>query len=56
VPQVERVTADDCLRVAKAHLDPSKLTTLVVGDVDAVGADLVGLNLGEPVVLSPGTF
>ena len=37
VPAVERVTADDVTRVASAHLDPDRLTTLVVGDLDAIG-------------------
>ena len=40
VPAVERVTADDVTRVAARHLDPDRLTTLVVGDLDAVGGDL----------------
>jgi hypothetical protein len=38
------------------HLHPSQLTTVVVGDYDAVGADLGRLGLGDPVVLSPDTF
>ena len=36
-----------------AHLDPDRLTTLVVGDLDAIGADLAALGFGEPVVLAP---
>ena len=34
------------------HLDPARLTTLVVGDLDAIGADLGRFGLGDPVVLS----
>jgi predicted Zn-dependent peptidase len=56
VPNVERVTVDDVTRVAAAHLDPSRLTTLIVGDYDAVAEDLALLKLGEPSILSPDTF
>jgi predicted Zn-dependent peptidase len=56
VPSVERVTVDDVTRVAGQHLDPLRLTTLVVGDYDAIGADLTDLHLGTPVVLSAQTF
>jgi len=53
VPTVERVTADDIGRVMERHVDPARLTTLVVGDLDTIGADLPTLGLGEPVILSP---
>ena len=56
MPAVERVTAADVTRVAVRHLDPDRLTTLVVGDVDAVGADLAALGFGDPLVLSAETF
>jgi predicted Zn-dependent peptidase len=56
VPRVEQVTVDDVTRVAARHLDPTRLTTLVVGDFDAFGGDLPRLGLGAPVVLSPDTF
>jgi predicted Zn-dependent peptidase len=56
VPAVERVTEDDITRVAARHLDPDRLTVLVVGDYDAVAGDLARLNLGDPVVLSADTF
>jgi predicted Zn-dependent peptidase len=56
VPAVERVTAADVTRVAAHHLDPDRLTVLVVGDLDAVGADLAGLGFGDPLVLAPETF
>ena len=38
------------------HLDPARLTTLIVGDFDAIGPDLRGLGLGDPVVLSAESF
>jgi predicted Zn-dependent peptidase len=56
VPKVERVSVDDVTRVASAHLDPSRLTTLIVGDFDAVSAGLDRLNLGAAAILSADTF
>ena len=56
VPAVERVTREEVSRVMKHHLDPERLTTLVVGDVDAVGGDLDRLELGAPVTLAPDSF
>jgi zinc protease len=56
VPRIERVTSDDVSRVMARHLDPARLTTLVVGDVEVIGPDLGRLGLGEPVVLSPDAF
>jgi predicted Zn-dependent peptidase len=56
VPRVERVTAEEATRVMALYTDPDRLTTLIVGDLDAIGHDLGSLNLGEPVVLSADTF
>ncbi len=56
VPRIERVTADDVSRVMTRHLDPARLVTLVVGDLDVVGPDLGALGLGDAVVLSPDAF
>ena len=56
VPRIERVTSDDVSRVMETHLDPARLTTLIVGDFDAIGRDLSGLGFGEPVVLPPESF
>jgi predicted Zn-dependent peptidase len=56
VPRVERVTAEEATRVMALYTDPDRLTTLVVGDLDAIGQDLGSLNLGEAVVLSADTF
>jgi predicted Zn-dependent peptidase len=55
VPLVERVTAEEATRVMARHTDPDRLTTLIVGDLDAIGRDLPGLNLGEAVILSAET-
>ena len=56
VSRVERVTRDDISRVMTRHVDPARLTTLVVGDLDAIGPDLARLGLGEPVVLSSDAY
>jgi len=48
VPKVNRVTSADVVAAAARHLDPSKLTTLVVGDYSAIAESLRALNLGEP--------
>jgi zinc protease len=56
VPKIEAVTSDDVSRVMARHLDPARLTTLVVGDFEAIGADLAGLGLGDPAVLPPDSF
>ena len=56
VPKVERITAEDVTRVCAEHLTPSRLTTLVVGDYDAIAADVNALDFGAANVLSPDTF
>lgn len=56
VPRLLQVTADDVVQASARHLEPSRLTTVVVGDLDATGAELATLNLGEPVVLSPDSI
>jgi len=56
VPRIESVTSDDVSRVMERHLDPARLTTLVVGDLDVIGEDLGRLGFGEPVVLSADAF
>ncbi len=56
VPRMERVTVDDVTRVAVEHLDPARLSTLIVGDYFAVSRDLPRLNLGAASVLAADTF
>jgi predicted Zn-dependent peptidase len=56
VPKVEQVTVEDVTRVAAEHLDPARLTTLIVGDYETIAGGLAHLSLGEAVVLSPDTF
>jgi predicted Zn-dependent peptidase len=56
VPLIERVTPDDVTRVTSEYLDPSRLTTLVVGDYDTIARDLGRLDLGHATLLSADTF
>jgi len=56
VPRIEGVTIEEITRVAERHLDPSRLTTLIVGDLDTIGADLAHLDMGAPIVLSAEAF
>jgi predicted Zn-dependent peptidase len=49
---VESLTPEEVMRAAARHLDPSRLTTLVVGDAGALGQDPDHLDLGAPVVVS----
>jgi predicted Zn-dependent peptidase len=48
VPRINAVTSADVVDVAARYLDPSKLTTLVVGDYSVIAESLRSLNLGEP--------
>lgn len=56
VPRVETITAAEATAAAARHLDPARLTTLVVGDLDAIAPTLPALELGEPIVLSAEAF
>src|SRR5262249_26568914 len=48
VPRIEALTPDDVSRAAERHLDPARLTTLVVGDIDATSQEFGRLGLGGP--------
>ena len=52
VPRVESLTPEEVMGAAARHLDPARLTTLVVGDVSAFGQDLDQLDLGTPAIVS----
>jgi zinc protease len=56
VPKVEGVTSDDVSRVMARHLDPARLTTLVVGDYDVIGSELAALELGDTNLLPADSF
>ena len=56
VPRIEALSADQVTEAAARHLNPSRLTTLVVGDVDATSQEFGQLNLGAPELLSPDSI
>jgi predicted Zn-dependent peptidase len=56
VSRIEHVTLDEVTAAAARHLDPGRLTTLIVGDFEVIARDLDGLGLGEPVALAAGSF
>jgi predicted Zn-dependent peptidase len=56
VPRIESVTSETASAVMARHLTLSRMTTLVVGDVDTIGRDLASLGLGDPVILPPEAF
>lgn len=51
--RVAAVTVDDVLRVARAHLDPSRLQVVVVGDADVIRSPIEALGLGAIQVYDP---
>jgi hypothetical protein len=46
VPRISAIDSSEVTRVAREHLDPSRLLTVVVGDRDKIGASLARLDLG----------
>jgi predicted Zn-dependent peptidase len=52
VPKLSQVTANDVTRAAQRYLDPFKMTTVIVGDLDKIAASLPGLGLGPHRVLT----
>ena len=56
VPRIESLTPDEVTRAAERHLEPSRLTTLVVGDVDATSQEFGRLNLGAPELVRPDSI
>ncbi len=53
VPLLEAVTLEDVTAAARTYLDPDRMATIVVGDVETFGASLGELGLGEPVMVVP---
>jgi zinc protease len=51
VPKVNSVTGVELVAAAARHLDPSKLTTLVVGDHSVIGSQLQTLTSQDLRVL-----
>jgi zinc protease len=52
VPRLSQVTAENVAAAAQRYLDPAKMTTLIVGDLDKIVGSLSGLDLGQPQVLT----
>ena len=52
VPRIEAVTTQDVSRVMTQHLDPARLVTVVVGDLEAIGSELGALTDTGPAVLA----
>ncbi len=52
VPRLSQVTAENVAAAAQRYLDPAKMTTLIVGDLDKIGDSLPALDLGAPQVLT----
>jgi zinc protease len=55
IPAVADLTADDLAACARRHLEPTRLTWIVVGDRAAIEADLRALGLGEVEVIPAGS-
>ena len=51
IPKANSVTRDEVVAAAARYLDPSRLTTLIVGDHAAIAESLAALELGPPQVL-----
>ena len=51
VPKVNAIGEGDVTRVAFRYLDPTRLSTLIVGDHSAIADSLTTLGLGAPSVL-----
>ena len=52
VPKLSQVTAGHVTAAARRYLDPAKMTTVIVGDLDKIAVSLPGLGLGPHRVLS----
>ena len=52
VPRLSQVTSDDVSAAACRYLNLDRMTTLVVGDLDKIGASLPDLGLGPHQVLT----
>ena len=52
VPTLSQVTVADVTRAAQRYLNPDKMTTVIVGDLDKIAESLPGLGLGPHHLLS----
>ena len=53
IPKVHAIDASQVTKAAATYLDPSRITTLVVGDIATIADSLATLGLGEPVIVTP---
>ena len=53
IPKVNRVTAEEIVAAAVRYLQPTRFTTLIVGDHARIAESLEQLGLGAPEVLPP---
>jgi predicted Zn-dependent peptidase len=53
VPRLATVTAEDITRAAQRYLDPTRMTTVIVGDVDKIAESLRQTGFGAFEVLPP---
>lgn len=52
VPRLAQVTAEDVAKAARQYLQPSKMATVIVGDLDKIHGSLQDLGLGQHRVLT----
>ena len=52
VPRVNAIGVAEVTGAAERHLDPARMTTLVVGDHAVIGGSLESLGMGQPQLLS----
>jgi zinc protease len=53
IPRLAQISTGDVSRVAAQYLDLDRMTTVIVGDLDKIGASLPDLGLGPHQVLTP---
>lgn len=53
VPTIQTLSVDHLADVARRHLDPPMLSTLIVGDQAVISEPVSALGLGTPEVLTP---
>ncbi|MDZ4674728.1 MAG: pitrilysin family protein [Gemmatimonadota bacterium] len=50
---IQKLTAADVQRAARQHLDPARLTVVVVGDLSKIRAGIEALRLGPVTIVTP---
>jgi len=52
VPRLAEISAHEVTEAARRYLDPQKMTTVIVGDLDKIHGSLPGMGLGSHEVLT----